>query len=388
MSRATGIAGLGLILCFCSAPSASATVITFIVASDTHYGWQIPDTNNAVQIAAMNAIEGMAYPPEIGGFVEKPKAVLVSGDLTDHWSLDEWNLFVADYGLNGQDGVLRYPCFECSGNHDSDLMRELIALRHWRVTYPINWPPVKIFSLDERPTLSVTSWLSMQLGRVGPRTPVVLFQHFGFDEYSATWWTEEERQAYADAIEGYNIIAIFHGHFHKSFNYQWQGVDVFSAGSAKSQWTPDNAFLVVRITLDDDYVTELAVAAYEWTKDENGNWTGGKWGWVYTKSIPVAIEDRVARPDAIAIHNYPNPFADYTTIQLDMPEPGWANISIFDVAGREVETFFVGGYLGAMSHRVKWNGKNSSGIDVPSGTYFYTATTKLGETTGKMTLVR
>ena len=386
MSRATGITTLVLILCFFSAPS--ATVITFLVASDTHYGWQVPDTNNGVQIEAMNAIEGMAYPAEIGGFVEKPKAVLVSGDLTDHWSLDEWDLFVADYGLNGQDGVLRYPCFECSGNHDSDAMRALIAERHWMVTYPVNWPLIKIFNLDYRPTLAVTSWLSVQLGRLGPRTPVVLFHHYGFDEYSVTWWAEEERQAYAAAIEGYNIIAIFHGHIHQSFNYQWQGVDVFSPGSAKSQWKPSNAFLVVRITLDGDSVTELAVAAYEWTKDENGNWDGGQWGWVYTKSTPVTIEDRAPPPDAIAIHNYPNPFTDYTTIQLDMPEPGWANITIFDVAGREVETFFVGRGLEAMSHRVKWNGKNSLGVDLPSGTYFYTATTRLGDTTGKMTLVR
>jgi predicted phosphodiesterase len=356
------------------------------VASDTHYGWQVPDTNNGVQIEAMNAIEGMAYPAQIGGFVEIPRAVLVTGDLTDHWSLDEWDLFVADYGLNGQNGVLRYPCFECSGNHDSDAVRALIAERHWRLTYPINWPPIKIFSLDVYPTLAVTTWLSFQLGRLGPRTPVILFHHYGFDDFSVNWWTEEERQAYADAIEGYNIVAIFHGHRHKSFNYQWQGVDVFSPGSVTSPWQTMNAFLVVRITLDGDRVAELAVAEYEWTKDENGNWNGGQWGWVYTKSTPVAIEERT--PPPITIHNYPNPFTNHTTIQLEMPEPGWANISIYDVAGREVQTFFVGGELDAASHQVRWNGKNSLGIDVPSGTYFYTATTRLGETTGKMTLVR
>lgn len=59
--------------------------------------------------------------------------------------------------------------------------------------------------------------------------PVVLFHHYGFDEFSIntgsscdssgsaeTWWTHDQRVAYWNALAAYNVIAIFTGHQHLS----------------------------------------------------------------------------------------------------------------------------------------------------------------------------
>ena len=61
--------------------------ITFLVASDTHYGldqWADNESLNKVAIDRMNNLEGVAWPAAAGGsLVEEIRGVLVPGDLTD-----------------------------------------------------------------------------------------------------------------------------------------------------------------------------------------------------------------------------------------------------------------------------------------------------------------
>ena len=49
----------------------------------------------------------------------------------------------------------------------------------------------------------------------------------------------------AEILRTYNVIAIFHGHFHGSGWYEWKGFDVYDIGSAKHGWKD---FAVVRVT--------------------------------------------------------------------------------------------------------------------------------------------
>jgi len=95
----------------------------------------------------------------------------------------------------------------------------------------------------------------------------VIYHHFGLDERSLTWWEPEDVNTYYDAIENYNVIAIFHGHSHDLVTYQWNGIDVYEVGTALyGEWA------VVNITDD-----ELIFASL----DQNG------WQLLDTKSFSV-----------------------------------------------------------------------------------------------------
>jgi cytolysin (calcineurin-like family phosphatase) len=97
--------------------------------------------------------------------------------------------------------------------------------------------------------------------------PVVLMQHYGMDGFGRTWWTAAEQQAFAMAIEDYNILGVLHGHLHTTDHYSWNGIDFFNGSSAK-----DGNFLVLRIANG-----ELDVAAR----------IDDRWGYTFSKAIVV-----------------------------------------------------------------------------------------------------
>ncbi len=85
--------------------------------------------------------------------------------------------------------------------------------------------------------------------------------------------------------------------------------------------------------------------------------------------------------------NYPNPFNMNTIIRFSLPDAGSAEISIYDVLGREVKSFEFG-YLNAGDHELTWNGLDSNINPVSSGVYFYNL--KFGELkqTRRMVLIK
>ncbi|MCK4577265.1 MAG: DUF1565 domain-containing protein [Candidatus Marinimicrobia bacterium] len=66
--------------------------------------------------------------------------------------------------------------------------------------------------------------------------------------------------------------------------------------------------------------------------------------------------------------NYPNPFNPVSTIQYDLPQASNVSLIVYDLLGREVARL-VDGYMEPGNHQVQWNGKNSSGRELPSGIY-------------------
>lgn len=93
-------------------------------------------------------------------------------------------------------------------------------------------------------------------------------------------------------------------------------------------------------------------------------------------------------PGQFALYpNFPNPFNAGTTIPFDVPEVGPVRILVFDVLGREIrvlrnEVMAPQGYL------VVWDGKNASGVPVPSGVYFCRLQARGFSQTRKMLLLR
>lgn len=68
--------------------------------------------------------------------------------------------------------------------------------------------------------------------------------------------------------------------------------------------------------------------------------------------------------------NYPNPFNPSTTIEYELPAPGWIKIQIFNVNGKLVRNL-ESRYSPGGVHRIVWNGENDNWVLVANGIYFY-----------------
>ncbi len=68
--------------------------------------------------------------------------------------------------------------------------------------------------------------------------------------------------------------------------------------------------------------------------------------------------------------NYPNPFNPTTTIGYEIQSAGMVRLTIFNVLGKEVRKL-VNEVQPAGKYQVVWDGRDSAGQVVPTGTYFY-----------------
>ena len=98
---------------------------------------------------------------------------------------------------------------------------------------------------------------------------MVIYFHYSILGAFSDWWSSREKQAFARAIANYNVIGIFHGHFHGSAHYRWAGHDVYNVGSPRHG---GHSFAVVRIT-----DTTMTVASWDWRFN--------RWRWAHSKRI-------------------------------------------------------------------------------------------------------
>ncbi len=68
--------------------------------------------------------------------------------------------------------------------------------------------------------------------------------------------------------------------------------------------------------------------------------------------------------------NYPNPFNPSTEISFSLKRRSNIEIDVYSGTGEEINSIASGEFDAGM-HRVKWNGKNKRGINMPSGVYLY-----------------
>lgn len=237
--------------------------VTFLSISDTHYdAYENEDRNARVRetVLQMNAIAGTPWPRELGGDpIPRPRGVVVLGDLIDDGDRmfegkvqgpRQWAFFLADFGLDGTDGLLRYPVFEGWGNHDGppegrdrfgfSLQAELkkrnaLRLKKGLVTnlsanglhYSWDWDDVHFVQLNLYPAdrqhekvkysaawhdpQGSLSFLREDVARhVGTSgRPVALLSHCGFD---TDWWPPEDWKAVYEAMKPYNVILYLYGH--------------------------------------------------------------------------------------------------------------------------------------------------------------------------------
>jgi hypothetical protein len=93
-------------------------------------------------------------------------------------------------------------------------------------------------------------------------------------------------------------------------------------------------------------------------------------------------------PITYNLHNaYPNPFNPATTLQYDLLEDGFVNITIYDMMGRVVSNL-VSSQQNAGYKSVQWNATNNIGQPVSAGLYLYTIEAGKFRQTKKMVLLK
>ena len=68
--------------------------------------------------------------------------------------------------------------------------------------------------------------------------------------------------------------------------------------------------------------------------------------------------------------NYPNPFNPATTIEYEIPSPGWVDIRIYNLNGQIVKTLR-SGYSQSGTHTLTWNGEDDDQRRASGGVYFF-----------------
>ena len=95
---------------------------------------------------------------------------------------------------------------------------------------------------------------------------------------------------------------------------------------------------------------------------------------------PVAATARL-------MQNHPNPFNPTTEISYTTGEPGHVRLRVYSVNGKLVRTL-VDGVVAAGEHTEHWDGRDTAGRRVASGTYFYRLRSGRIDERRKMTMVK
>jgi len=101
-------------------------------------------------------------------------------------------------------------------------------------------------------------------------------------------------------------------------------------------------------------------------------------------SVSIGIQNISSEfPDGYSLsQNYPNPFNPSTVINFSVPKSGHAELRIFDISGKEIETLHKG-FLNAGQYRYDF-----SPAGISSGVYFYKLETTDFTDVKKMTFMK
>ncbi len=107
----------------------------------------------------------------------------------------------------------------------------------------------------------------------------------------------------------------------------------------------------------------------------------------YPELVSVEENTQSVPNDFQLLQNYPNPFNPSTIIRFNLNKSGYVKLSVFNLLGERIITL-VDDVKNAGSHFVTWNGRNSAGLNVPAGIYFYKLEMENNIQVKKMTLLK
>ena len=261
----------------------SADTAVFFAIGDTHYFANEKSTSELMEssilnchglIDTLNKLPGTLIPEQSGGgLVGSIRGVIHAGDIIDtgdkrgkiqeSMQRREWDGYVADFGLTGTEGRLKYPVYEVHGNHDSPggdglaidgliertKKRAVLSRSANGLHYSWDWGPVHCINLgivvgqdranDQRRRYNPLDSLDFLIGDLQQHAsdftkPVLITHHVDVARYSKPCdgtdaanlgmeWNPCDVAAYYEAIRKYNVLAIMYGHTHVRNIQRWNG---------------------------------------------------------------------------------------------------------------------------------------------------------------------
>jgi hypothetical protein len=183
-------------------------------------------------------------------------------------------------------------------------------------------------------------------------------------------------------------------------NLRWEGTDILAweesevddfdyfavYGSASGAFDSEEADLIgytIETTMD---VTGTDYAFYHTTGTD---FSGNEGDAATIEAEAMALGELMTLPSAFMLHPcHPNPFNPATLIRFDLPEDAPVRLQIYDPTGRLVQTLVDNDAHRAGRFWIEWNGQDSIGRPVGSGTYFCRLSSDGFCRTTSMTLVR
>jgi hypothetical protein len=108
----------------------------------------------------------------------------------------------------------------------------------------------------------------------------------------------------------------------------------------------------------------------------DGTYQTWEQGIAYVKLIVLESPGTVGAPEHPTLPRIvqispaqPNPFRERTTLSYELPRPDKAEISVFDLTGRQVLNL-AAGPMAAGRHQVLWDGHDANHREVSPGVYF------------------
>jgi len=155
-------------------------------------------------------------------------------------------------------------------------------------------------------------------------------------------------------------------------------IEAVLGGISSMSWSPDGDRLCYNLSLLDDnrldISVNLAYAIYilDFYPDN------------YGKAVIVEASEQ---PGFALLRNYPNPFNLSTTIEFTVPETGFAELVIYNMAGQKVREL-MSEYMIPGIHSVVWDGCDENGTPVSSGVYISRLRTGDNVFSNRMMLVK
>lgn len=158
------------------------------------------------------------------------------------------------------------------------------------------------------------------------------------------------------------------------FNVEGDIVNVENTGNEANQLMTDFNNNMVAIAGDGEYDAATPVC-YVTIKSNNQNtkFTNVRFNDKQTGDVSATLLSAPENNAQQSLNCYPNPFSNFTSINVNVPQNGNYTLSIYDGMGNKVKTL-VSGSLNAGTYSYNWFGTNEAGAKMQSGVYVYRLT--------------
>lgn len=153
---------------------------------------------------------------------------------------------------------------------------------------------------------------------------------------------------------------------------QWNAVDDYLHQAASSDWWPEG----IQYDPDNTGTPVPSLGVHEhWDNANDMAYSRNLGTGEGIELVKLFSTTRVAEaPSTVKRYtlsdNYPNPFNPQTRFQIELADPAFVTLGVYNVQGQNV-AFIVNSQQSAGVHHFTWNGKDSQGNPMPSGVYLY-----------------